>query len=199
MEAPDQQDNLPALPYTPCTANSKQAKRRCRRRPIPGGTVCTSHGGKAAQVQQAAQRTLAARAITAQANASLAHEGVEPVENPLEELSKLASGAMALQQALGARVNALADVEHMDLKDTPQVRVVMDLYAQAMDRTGKFLDMLVRHGYAERKVQLAENEAMLVAGVIRRVVAGLGLTPDQQKLAQKLLADEFRALERAGE
>jgi len=57
------------------------------------------------------------------------------------------------------------------------------------------LDSLVKHGYAERQIQIQESEAMLVAGVLRRVIAALGLTSDQQKQAQSLLAAEFRALE----
>ncbi len=40
--------------YTPCTATSKQSGVRCKRRPIPGGTVCVMHGGKAPHVQAAA-------------------------------------------------------------------------------------------------------------------------------------------------
>jgi hypothetical protein len=36
-----------------------------------------------------------------------------------------------------------------------------------------------------------------VAGVIRRVLAGLGLTNAQRDQAQLLLAEEFRALEEA--
>ena len=43
-----------------CSARSKQAGRRCKRAPIPGGTVCRMHGGAAPQVQQAARVRLAA-------------------------------------------------------------------------------------------------------------------------------------------
>ncbi len=38
-----------------CTAKSKQSGQQCRRRPIPGGTVCVIHGGGAPQVQASAQ------------------------------------------------------------------------------------------------------------------------------------------------
>jgi hypothetical protein len=43
-----------------CTANSKQTKQRCKRPPIPGGTVCRFHGGGAPQVQKAAKERIAA-------------------------------------------------------------------------------------------------------------------------------------------
>ena len=51
-----------------CTATAKGSGQQCKRRPIPGGTVCVKHGGAAPQVQAAAeQRRLApepARAFT---------------------------------------------------------------------------------------------------------------------------------------
>ena len=44
-----------------CTANAKSTGDRCRKRPIPGGRVCKTHGGGAPQVQRSArQRLLAA-------------------------------------------------------------------------------------------------------------------------------------------
>jgi len=182
--------------YTTCKGTNR-AGSPCGLRPIPGGTVCAWHGGKAPQVKAAAERRLLAAQITADATAVLAHEGLEPVEDPLGELGKLASSAQAMMHALGARVNELNDVEHFDLKSTPQLRVVVELYERAMDRTHRLLDSLVKHGYAERQVALAESEALLVAGVIRRVLAGLGLTKAQVEQAQVLLAEEFRALEGA--
>ena len=180
--------------YTPCRGTNRQGKP-CGLRPIPGGTVCKWHGGGAPQVIAAAQRRLAAQAMTADAEAVLAHEGIEPIEDPLTELGKLASGAKAFMDQLGKRVNDLNDIEHFDDKLVPQIRVAVELYERAMDRTHRMLDSLVKHGYAERQITIAENEAMLVAGVIRRVVSALGLTPEQQATAQKLLAEEFRQLE----
>ena len=39
-------------------ARSKRSGQRCKRTPIPGGTVCTMHGGAAPQVRAAARRRL---------------------------------------------------------------------------------------------------------------------------------------------
>lgn len=41
-----------------CTAKAKQSGQRCKRAPIPGGTVCKIHGGGAPQVQEAARARL---------------------------------------------------------------------------------------------------------------------------------------------
>lgn len=41
-----------------CTATAKSTGERCKRSAIPGGDVCTIHGGSATQVQQKAQERL---------------------------------------------------------------------------------------------------------------------------------------------
>jgi len=41
-----------------CAARSKRSGEGCKRAPIPGGTVCTMHGGAAPQVRAAAVRRL---------------------------------------------------------------------------------------------------------------------------------------------
>ena len=178
-----------------CKATSKNSGQPCKRWAIPGGTVCATHGGNAPAVREAANRRVAARALQADAEAILAHEGVEPIEDPLDELGKLAASARALMAQLGKRVNALEEIEVFDEKSAPHIKVAVELYERAMDRTHRMLDSLIRHGYTERQVALAESEAMLVAGIIRRVLAGLGLTAEQQALGQKLLTQEFRELE----
>lgn len=49
-----------------CTAQSKRSGERCRKYAIPGGRVCSIHGGKAPQVRQAAEvRTLLRQAYAA--------------------------------------------------------------------------------------------------------------------------------------
>lgn len=181
-----------------CSATAKSTGRPCGRWAIPGGTVCATHGGNARQVRDADNARVLTRQIAADAQATVAHLGLEPIGDPLEQLNLLAQESRAMLTALGAQVNALGDVETFDAKNTPQLRVVVGLYERALDRTHRLLDSLVKHGYTERQIQLQENEAMLVAGVIRRTLAGLGLTQDQLDHANTLLADEFRALGEAG-
>src|SRR5262245_26164447 len=41
-----------------CSAHSKQTKKQCGRKAIPGGTVCRYHGGAAPQVKAAADRRI---------------------------------------------------------------------------------------------------------------------------------------------
>lgn len=188
--------NTPYVDYEPCTATTEKGRGpRCRRRPIAGGAVCTLHGGAAPQVRAAGALRVATRRIAAQAEAVLAHEGITAIDDPLDELGKLAAGSKALMEALGARVNSLQDLEHFDAKNSPAIKAEVQMYERAVDRTHRLLDSLVKHGYAERQIQIQESEAILVAGVLRRVISALGLSAEQQREAQTLLASEFRAIQ----
>lgn len=182
-------------PERRCTAKSKQSGDRCGRYAIPGGTVCATHGGNSPVVREAGERRVLAVQIQQDAASTLAHLGVEPMENPLDELGKLASEARALTSALGARVNALEELEDYDDKRAPHIKVAVEMYERAMDRTHRMLDSLVKHGYMERQIKLQEQEAAIVSGIIRRVIAGLGLTAEQQSMAMTALAEEFRQID----
>lgn len=167
---------------------------RCPMWAIKGGTVCYHHGGNAPQTIAAAKQRLKTREIQAFSETVLAHEGIETIADPLQELSKLTSGSKALMEALGARVNSLQQLEHFDAKNSPAIKAEVLMYERAMDRTARLLESLVKAGYVERQIQIQEAEALMVAGVIKRTIAALGLTAEQQQQAQLVLAEEFRAL-----
>ena len=50
---------MDTLGYVSCTATSKQSGQRCKRRPIPGGTVCVMHGGGTPRVRKGAGAAVA--------------------------------------------------------------------------------------------------------------------------------------------
>lgn len=177
-----------------CKAKARTTGKQCGNYSLPGQDICRMHGGSAPQNLEAAAIRIRTREIQESAERVLAHEGIEGIDDPLQELSRLASSSKALTEALGARVNALQELEHFDAKNSPAIKAEVQMYERAMDRTHRLLDSLVKHGYTERQVQIQESEAMLVAGVIKRVIAGLGLSMEQQKQAQVLLAAEFRSL-----
>lgn len=182
------------MPERRCTAKSKTSGQQCKRYSYPGTNVCATHGAKSPSVKAAADRRTAAVALEKDAQATLAYYGVGVVEDPLEEIGKLASEARAMTDALGKRVNALNDIEILDMKNAPQARVALEAYERSLDRLHRLLDSLVKHGYMERQIRIREGEAAMVAGVIKRVIAGIGLTKEQQATAQTLMAEEFRAI-----
>lgn len=167
---------------------------RCPMWAIRGGTVCYHHGGAAPQVKALALERETTRKIKAFSESVLALEGVATVEDPLGDLSRLASSSQALMIALGQRVNSLDQLEHFDAKNSPAIKAEVLMYERAMDRTARLLEALVKAGYTERQISIQETEAQMVAGVIKRTIAALGLTPEQQRQAQVVLAEEFRSL-----
>lgn len=56
-------DRKQVTPRAQCVAKSKQSGQRCKRAPIPGGTVCVMHGGKSPAVAASARARLAAEVL----------------------------------------------------------------------------------------------------------------------------------------
>lgn len=130
--------------------------RPCRKRPLTGQVICGAHGGDAPQNLAAGAVREMARAVEAEAQALLAFEGLEGIEDPIAEIGKLAQEARALKLALGKRVNALEQMrytgglerdENGELRGTgtEQTRAEFLAFERAMDRQMKFLEVVVKH------------------------------------------------------
>jgi hypothetical protein len=159
--------------------------------------VCRFHGGSIQVTKDAAAERLRTQAIEADLKATLAHIGIKGVDNPYEEMARLASEAIAFKDALAARVNALETSIRYEATGagTEQLRAEVALYERALDRTGKFLDSLVRSGFEERRVRIDEQTGAQVAAVLQRILAALQLTPQQQAIVGEVVPRELRALE----
>lgn len=158
-----------------CTAQSSRSGERCRKSPMNGATVCRNHGGATPQVRAAAARRLTVAKVLADAEAVLAHEGVEAVADPVEALARLAAEADAFKSALAARVNALKSVRYgASGAGTEQLRSEVALYERALDRTAKFLEVLAKLGYEDRRTRVLERDADAVEGLCRGLVQALG-------------------------
>jgi hypothetical protein len=177
-----------------CKATAKGSGERCRRAPIAGGSVCRVHGGAAPQVKAKAERELAAKAVTADAMAVLALEGLEPVESPLEALAALAAESLAMKSALAARVNALDSMTNTSGQGVESVKVEVALYERALDRGARFLDMLAKAGFEERRTALEEAEALMIAQVLANTVNKLELDDGKKALAIQIVQAELKAL-----
>lgn len=182
-----------------CTARSKQSGNRCKRAAIRGGTVCSIHGGKNPRVQAAARSREALREAQADAAAVLAHKGIQGVDDPILELSKLANEAIALKDALAARVNALSDVTY-NAMGTEKARAELELFERALDRAGRMLEALGRHDLEARRVKVAEDQAALFRWVLTSLMLELTLTADQQEQAltvvDRLVRESMEGVER---
>lgn len=191
-----------------CTATAKGSGERCKRRPIPGGTVCVKHGGGSPVVRAAAERRLAERqALMAVETFGLPRE-VDPHSALLEELHR-AAGAV---QWLGAVVSDLerSEVTWGLVKETrgtqlekgtdngttraAAVNVWVRLWQEERDRLTKVAKTCVDVGIEERKVRLAEAAGQQLASVVRAVLDRLELTDEQRSRALVVVPEEFRRL-----
>lgn len=178
-----------------CTARAKATGERCEKWPMRGSKVCSVHGGKAKQIKAAAARRLAAQKLEAEARAAIAFESRQGVTDPFEALSLLADEALAMKEALASRVNSLKQVRYTAHgAGTEQLRAEVALYERAMDRAAKFLDMLVRSGFEERRVKVSEQQGLLFASVIRSILVELGQDVTPGGPAAQVVVKHLRAL-----
>lgn len=178
-----------------CTATSSRTGARCKKRPIDGGTVCATHGGSAPQVRAAADRRVQIRKLEKDINAALVADGVAPVDDPFGELALLAGEARDFKNALASRLSMLDSIRYKATESgTEQLRSEVVLYERALDRTARFVELLAKSGFEERRVRLAESEGRVLAGVIQRILADLKLSPEQAELVHVVVPRELRAI-----
>ena len=176
-----------------CKATARSGTQ-CSNPPIQGGTVCRMHGGSAPAVRAAAARRLEVAAVEADIRAVIASEGIEAVTNPLEALALLATESLAMKTALAARVNALQEITTTSKLGVEALKVEVGLYERALDRTAKFLDLLAKSGFEERRLRIDEQTAGMFVTVMRSVLDRLDLSPAQQTLVGAVVSEELRAL-----
>ena len=70
----------------------------------------------------------------------------------------------------------------------------LKLYQQERDRLVRVCDVAIRCGIEERYVKLAEAQGEMVAAAIKAILGDLGLTPEQQKAALKVVPLHLRQL-----
>jgi hypothetical protein len=98
-----------------CTAKSKQTGKRCGQYPVPGCKVCRFHGGKAPQVEKAAEVRAAKMQAHAAAERMVARAGVDidPIEHLLESLHR-AAALVEVWGSMVAEIDATAAKEMDD-------------------------------------------------------------------------------------
>lgn len=186
-----------------CTAKSKQSGERCKRRPIPDGTVCVMHGGKSPAVQAAAvARRQEREALVAAESFGLPRE-VDPHTALLEELHRTA-GAVAWLGAIVADLDAEDVVwgrtrEKLGGEDAGTTREARpNAFVSLWQVERKHLVAVAKAchdaGIEERRVRIAESAGQQLASVVRAVLERLGLTAEQQLLAREVVPEEFRRL-----
>jgi hypothetical protein len=186
-----------------CTATAKGTGERCKRRPIPGGTVCVKHGGGAAQVREAAQARLEARQALLAAEAFGLPREVDPHTALLEELHRTAGavqwlGAIVADLDQGAiawgRTREKLGGEDAGTTHEARPNAFVLLWQAERKHLVDVSRACISAGIEERRVRLAEQAGQQLASVVRAVLDRLELTAEQQSLAVRVVPEEFRRL-----
>jgi len=170
-------------------------KKPCTNSPVAGADVCRMHGGAAPQVKAKAQERIAeekARRRLGQLEAVLG--SVEPVTNPLLELSKLAGEAIRWKQIIAERVAELQQLRYEDLKGAEQMRAEIAIFERSLDRCSTILTSIVRLNIDERLATITDRQGHILAGVITSVLEQLDLG-DQLDRVRELIAVELERLD----
>ena len=191
-----------------CTAKSKRTGDRCGAFKEPDMEVCRWHGGASPRAKAAARRRRETRDLQEAVVLFGLPRDVEPAEALLEEVRRSAGVVAWLDQQVRdldpeslwwgtaqheEGMSAEGPVDKRTHKaETP---VVVRMWQDERKHLAQVAAAALKAGIEERRVQLAEAEAGRLAGVIRRVLAGLGLSAEQMSLGRELVVSELRALE----
>lgn len=193
-----------------CTAHNRAGKP-CGQNPEPGMTVCRHHGGKAPQAIKARDTRVQVEQARADAARFAARTDIHPAE-ALLELVHYQAGIVTYWRG------RIEDVTTRDLEwGTTQHRegegpegpidvttkeaaphVAYRLLVEAQDKLAAYAAAALKAGVDERRVRLAEGQGALVAQVIRGILAGLNLTPEQLELVPTVVPAQLRLLTSEG-
>lgn len=175
-----------------CTATSKQSKQRCKRRPIPGGTVCVMHGGKTPAVKAAAE----ARLVEAEAVKVIGrmwNPDAAPITNAVEAMQKLAGRLGHACEVLGHRLESGDPCDVCGRGDLQLDSAAAAAWLRILRENRQLLVDMERLGIAERFVQLESARIDLMVAAVGRAFEVLGLDPAQRIEGTRVLLAELRA------
>jgi hypothetical protein len=169
-----------------CTGTSKQSGERCKRPPAKGLDKCSIHAG----LSKAKRKVAAAESRLRQ---DLARLDVAPVDNPLEEIARVAAQVLWFKDRVAERVNELTSIRY-STDGGEQLRAEVALFERSLDRCEKFLTAMARLNIDERLARISEQQADLVTFAVTAALEELGLSPDQQTEARRHVARHLRAV-----
>jgi len=186
-----------------CTGHRHSDGGPCGNFPPAGGNVCRSHGGASPQVIAKRRRRLALAKAGKQLGVGIE---VDPTEALLHALW-IAYGDLAFWSGTvtGLRGGAVDDLGNglvvRGAQGASQAHVYVQQYNEAQERVMRFAKMAKDAGIEERRVQLLEEQATMIAEVGRRFLAkiaiALSLTREQSSQARELFREQFALLEPA--
>lgn len=118
---------------------------------------------------------------------------VDPVEDPVTELKKLAGRVLEFEKIVSELCDA-AQTWRYESKSGEQLRAEIGLYERAMDRCAQILTMLAKLQLDERLVYIEEAKAALVEQLVLNVFRDLQLSDAQVIEGRRSLARNLSAI-----
>jgi hypothetical protein len=153
--------------------HGKVITRPCERWPINGGTVCRSHGGGIRHVREAADRRYAEQQVRGKL-AKLIDTGAM-IDDPLTELSKLATEAVLWKDIMAQQVAGLAEYRYEDVRGSEQLRSEIAMFERAMDRCNTILVGIAKLNIDDRLMAIKEYQVERVLGAIDAALTHAGV------------------------
>jgi hypothetical protein len=160
---------------------------------IRGGTVCRAHGGQLPRVRAKAEANL----LEKRAAAEIAALDVDPVGDPLHQLSVLAAQVLAWRDSMAGQVNNLTSLRYESFGEGSsgeQLRAEVALWERALDRCERVLVAMARLNIDERLAKISEQQAVLIEQALKAGLADLGLDLETQDRAAKSVARHLRSV-----
>jgi hypothetical protein len=188
----------------------------CNRRPIPGGEVCSLHGGQFSQVQRKAEMRIAWEQTEGEV-AKLLRECDLPEQHPIDGLLEVVRHSGAMMRLLGSLCAAL-DLDpgevHVSVTESGEVakwgddnglygfnhkgdqatHILVSMYGQWADRYARACKTALDANIDERLVRNAESTTNAVFEAVSRALDKADLNPQQAQRFSVGLADELRKL-----
>jgi hypothetical protein len=134
------------------------------------------HGGTAPQVKAAAEQRRAEDEARALVTALIDNPDAPPVREPQEKLAQLAGRIEHALNVVGGRVSELSSLGIVTGAGGQQVRAEVRVWTELVGHLTRSLDILIRAGYAERRLELAEREAELYGSLVAAALDAAGAT-----------------------
>ena len=160
----------------------------------PGFGHCWLHGGRADSGKAFAGKEMAKEDLK-----TLSEKLGRPVPigDPIDEILAIAAEIKAFKDAIRAKLDSLGDsFTSMDKADIERVRALLTAYHEVLITTRDTMISIQKIGLRERKLQLEEQMADLVATCLLGVLMDhqLQLSDSQLGVARELLAHQLTTL-----
>ena len=182
-------------PHAKCTGHRRDGAP-CGSPRMHGQTICRMHGGKAKQNLNAAARRLEDEVARAAVVTLGLPVDISPSDALLDEVRRTAGHVFWLLAKVqsedgGAFVPMKSEDSH------PGNGLQSVWYRTYQAERAHYVNVCaqaLKAGVEERRVKLAEAQGEQVAGVIRAILADLGLTAEQQAAAPEVASRHLRLL-----